>query len=215
MNGVFITFEGPEGAGKTTQMKQICQWLEDQGVSYIQVREPGGTRIGNQIRELVLHPDFSEMSMLTEVLLYASSRAQLVNEIIIPALTEGKVVLCDRYIDSSVAYQSYGAGVPLETVLTINKKATSGLMPHRTYLLDIPQEISESRLIERGVGKDRIEQRDRSFHKRVREGYFELSTRYPQRFLVIQANQDMNSITEQLKQDLLQVMKQNKIRFHR
>lgn len=209
MNGVFISFEGPEGAGKTTQMKRICQWLDEQGISYIQVREPGGTRIGNQIREIVLHPDFKEMSMLTEVLLYASSRAQLVNQVIIPALTEGKVVLCDRYVDSSVAYQSYGAGVPLGTVLTINEQATSGLVPHRTYLLDIPQEVSESRLLERGVGKDRIEQRDRSFHQRVREGYLQLSTRYPQRYFVIQANQQMDDITDQLKRDLLQVIKQN------
>lgn len=206
MNGVFITFEGPEGAGKTTQLKRICEWLDEQGVSYIQVREPGGTRIGNKIRDLVLHPDFKEMSMLTEVLLYASSRAQLVHEVIIPALTEGKVVLCDRYIDSSVAYQSYGAGVPLETVLSINEQATSGLMPQRTYLLDISLEVSESRLLERGVGKDRIEQRNRSFHKRVREGYLQLSTRYPQRFFVIQANQPMDDITEQLKSDLLEVM---------
>ncbi|MDT0305327.1 dTMP kinase, partial [Streptomonospora wellingtoniae] len=110
MDGLFISFEGPEGAGKTTQIRRICEWLDHQGISYIHVREPGGTRIGNEIRELVLHPEFDEMSMLTEVLLYASSRAQLVGEVIMPALAEGKMVLCDRYVDSSVAYQSYGAG---------------------------------------------------------------------------------------------------------
>ncbi|SFX40438.1 thymidylate kinase [Thermoactinomyces sp. DSM 45891] len=206
MDGLFISFEGPEGAGKTTQIRRICEWLDHQGISYIHVREPGGTRIGNEIRELVLHPEFEEMSMLTEVLLYASSRAQLVGEVIMPALAEGKMVLCDRYVDSSVAYQSYGAGVPLEVVLTINEKATSGLRPHRTYLLDIPPEVSESRVKARGGDMDRMEQRDSSFHRRVREGYLELSTRYPHRYRVISGDQELEDINWEIRQDLLQLM---------
>ncbi|TCP64622.1 dTMP kinase [Baia soyae] len=206
MDGLFISFEGPEGAGKTTQIRRICEWLDHQGISYIHVREPGGTRIGNEIRELVLRPDFDEMSMLTEVLMYASSRAQLVGEVIMPALAEGKMVLCDRYVDSSVAYQSYGAGVSLETVLTINEKATSGLTPNRTYLLDISPEVSESRVRARGGDKDRMEQRDSSFHRRVREGYLELSTRYPHRYMVIQGDQELEDINWQIKQDILRLM---------
>ncbi|SDY95765.1 dTMP kinase [Thermoactinomyces sp. DSM 45892] len=210
MDGLFISFEGPEGAGKTTQIRRICEWLDHQGISYIHVREPGGTRIGNEIRELVLHPEFDEMSMLTEVLLYASSRAQLVGEVIMPALAEGKMVLCDRYVDSSVAYQSYGAGVPLAVVLSINEQATSGLRPHRTYLLDIPPEVSESRVKARGGDVDRMEQRDSSFHRRVREGYLELSTRYPHRYRVIQGDRELEDINRQIKQDLLQLMSYGK-----
>ncbi|MFS8578426.1 MAG: dTMP kinase, partial [Novibacillus thermophilus] len=126
MSGLFITFEGPDGAGKTTQLNRVAEWLEQQGFAFVRTREPGGTKISDSIRTLLLNPENSEMANETEVLLYAASRAQLVSEVILPALEDGKIVLCDRYVDASLAYQGYGLAYPVQQIAAINRFATTG-----------------------------------------------------------------------------------------
>lgn len=202
MKGLFITFEGPEGSGKTTQIKRIGEWLSEAGVEHIIVREPGGTNIGDSIRRMVLNPQCNEMAQTTEILLYAASRAQLVEEMITPALGQGKIVLCDRYIDSSIVYQGYGAMWNLHDILQVNRVATGGVSPNRTYFLDIPIEVQERRLAERGGEKDRIEQRDREYHMRVRQGYFTLAKDEFARFRVINGTKSPDEVSEQILNDL-------------
>lgn len=202
MKGLFITFEGPEGSGKTTQIKRIGEWLSKEKVEYMMVREPGGTSIGDSIRQIVLDPVNSEMAQTTEILLYAASRAQLVEEVIKPALEKGKVVLCDRYVDSSIVYQGYGAMWNLHDILQVNRVATGGLTPDRTYFLDIPVDVLERRLTERGNEKDRIEQRDREYHMRVRQGYITLAKDESARYRIINGIKHPDEVFEQIMRDL-------------
>ena len=133
---LFITFEGPDGGGKTTQISRLASYIKDLGYEVVLTREPGGTFISEKIRSLLLDPTNQELNRETEVLLYAASRAQHVREVIIPALNQGKVVLCDRFVDASIAYQGYGLGITLESITAINHFATGGLKPTRTYLLE-------------------------------------------------------------------------------
>lgn len=206
MKGKFITFEGPEGAGKTTQIKQVGQYLMDRGFHCLMVREPGGTNIGNRIRQILLDPELSEIDWKTEVLLYASSRAQLVREVIKPHLDQGVVVLCDRYIDSSLAYQGYGTEKSVSEVWEINKWATDGLMPDRTYLLDIPVELGQKRLLNRNAKKDRMELKEKMFHDRVRLGFQELAFTENTRYCLIRADQPSNQVFAEIIDDLMQWM---------
>lgn len=199
---MFITFEGPEGAGKTTQIVRVQQFLTERNTPCILVREPGGTPIGDRIRQLVLDPERKEMAQQTEILLYAASRAQLVDQVIRPALASGKIVLCDRYVDSSLAYQSYGAMWDLAEVKQVNHMATGGLRPDRTYLLDITVERGQERIDFRGNKKDRIELKEKMFHNRVRDGYLQLAQAEPERFLVINAAGDVNDISQRIIEDL-------------
>jgi dTMP kinase len=202
MKGKFITFEGPEGAGKTTQIKRVHQYLQKRRVPCLVVREPGGTIIGDRVREILLDPGRSEMKWKTEVLLYASSRAQLVNEVIRPHLDQGFVVLCDRYIDSSLAYQGYGAEKDVEEVRKLNQWATDGLMPDRTYLLDIPVEVGRKRLLSRGRKKDRMELKEKKFHERVRKGFRQIASEEPSRFCTIRAEQSGDKVFQEIVEDL-------------
>jgi dTMP kinase len=202
MKGKFITFEGPEGAGKTTQIKRVHQYLQKRRVPCLVVREPGGTIIGDRVREILLDPGRSEMKWKTEVLLYASSRAQLVNEVIRPHLDQGFVVLCDRYIDSSLAYQGYGAEKDVEEVRKLNQWATDGLMPDRTYLLDIPVEVGRKRLLSRGGKKDRMELKEKMFHERVRKGFRQIASKEPSRFCTIRAEQSGDKVFQEIVEDL-------------
>lgn len=202
MKGYFITFEGPEGAGKTTQINRIKEFLTQYQVPCIVVREPGGTAIGNLIRNIILDSKLNEMELMTEVLLYAASRAQLVEQVIRPSLTNGTIVLCDRYIDSSIAYQGYGAMLALDEVMQINQIATKGLSADRTYLLDIPVELGQQRLYIRGLDKDRIELREKAFHIRVREGYIALAESDPKRFRIISADKEIDEVFNLIIRDL-------------
>ncbi|TCS94328.1 dTMP kinase [Hazenella coriacea] len=199
---MFITFEGPEGAGKTTQISRVHDFLKNRGISCIAVREPGGTNIGNRIRELLLDPKLNEMKQRTEILLYAASRTQLVEEVILPELASGKVVLCDRYVDSSIAYQGYGANWNIDEVVTINQIATGRVLPDRTYLLDIPVQFGQKRLQIRGDQKDRIELKEKLFHTRVREGYLQLAKEEPNRFQYVDATGDVEEVYQQIIADL-------------
>jgi len=199
VKGLFITFEGPDGSGKTTQMRRLVERLQAKGESVVVTREPGGTPIGDRIRELLLSPDHKEMEDQTEVLLYAASRAQHVREVIVPALEAGNIVVCDRFVDASIAYQGYGLGLKPETVADINRFATGGLQPDRTYLLDVPVSVSRERLLLRagaagGAALDRIEQKESAYHERVREGFLLIASNEPQRVLRIDADQGVDDI---------------------
>jgi dTMP kinase len=184
--GMLITFEGPDGAGKTTQIRMTAEALRLQGVDPLCTREPGGTRLSEAIRGLLLDPCFQEMDPLAEALLYAAARAQLVAEVILPALQAGRVVLCDRFVDSSLAYQGYGRGLDLKLLAGINSGALEQIGPFGTVVLDLPVELGLQRV--RSAGKpDRLEQEAVDFHRRVRQGFLSLARNNPQRIRVIDA----------------------------
>lgn len=206
MTGTFITVEGPDGAGKTTQLQLLADRLTAEGYEIVMTREPGGTRIGNEIRSLILNPDFQEMNEMTEILLYAASRAQHVNELIRPALAAGKIVLCDRFIDASIAYQGYGLGYTIEQVRSINQQATNHLTPDRTYLFDLTVSESKQRMMDRGA-LDRIEQRDDAFRQRVYDGFMTLAVQEPERIQLVDANQSIESLQTELCKDVLTYLK--------
>ena len=192
MKGKLITFEGCEGSGKTTQVELIKQYLDSKKIEYVYLREPGGTKISEKIRKIILDVENSEMSSQAEALLYASARAQLLAEKVIPALNEGKLVVIDRYIDSSFAYQAYARGLGMDFISKINTFAIENCMPDLTIFLD----ISPKKAFERKGGEDkddRLEQSGRDFHERVYEGYLSLSKIYKERFVKIDS---MRSIEE-------------------
>jgi dTMP kinase len=204
VKGLFITLEGPDGSGKTTQVSKIAEYLRNSNIDFIHTREPGGTRISDKIRSLILDPDHKEMHDLTEVLLYAASRAQHVHEKIIPALKAGKVVLCDRFVDASLAYQGFGLGVGEEPVLRVNQIATSGLVPDRSYFIDVSPEVGRERMKARyGTGNlDRIEQKDLSYHERVREGFAHIFAKQSDRIVRVNGEQNPDIVFEEIAKDL-------------
>lgn len=206
MTGLFITFEGPDGSGKTTQLKLLANYLIEKGYDVLTTRDPGGTIISDQIREILLKPDYHELKNQTEILLYASSRAQLVHEVIIPALEQGKIVLCDRYIDASIAYQAYGLGINKKVVEDINNFASSGVKPIRTYMLNISPETGRNRVLSRNKNEfnhklDRIEQKDIEYHQRVLVGFSKLAEEYSYRIVKIDGQQSIGSIFQLIKDD--------------
>ncbi|GIW26430.1 dTMP kinase [Meiothermus sp.] len=193
MKGLFLTFEGPEGAGKSTQMRLLAEWLEGQRYPVVQTREPGGTRLGQAIRELLLHQD--AMCAEAEYLLYSADRAEHMQTLIRPALGQGQVVLCDRWLDSSLAYQGYGRGLNLEWLRQVARGATQGVKPHKTFLFDLPPEVGLARF----EGRDRLEREPLAFHRRVRQGYLELARAEPERFVVLDATQTPEALQAQLR----------------
>ncbi|KQX57712.1 MULTISPECIES: dTMP kinase [unclassified Paenibacillus] len=216
MNGIFITFEGPDGAGKTTQLKKLAEELKKQGHDVLVTREPGGTAISDQIRSIILDPVNKEMVDQAEVLLYASSRAQHVHQLILPALAAGRIVLCDRFIDASVAYQAYGLGVDVDMVKAISRYASSGLQATRTYILDVPVEVSLARLHHRASGTgvnaqqlDRIEQKNVDYHSRVREGFHQIAADHPERVRVVNANRSEDEIAKDIRTDCNQLLEEH------
>ncbi|MDN4527422.1 dTMP kinase [Fictibacillus fluitans] len=204
MNGLFITIEGPDGSGKSTQIKKLAEFLKERSIPFILTREPGGTAVSDRIRSLILDPAHPEMADETEVLLYAASRAQHVKEKIVPALKEGKLVLCDRFVDASVAYQAYGLGIPVEDVTRINTFATGGLKPDRSYLIDVSPEIGRQRMVSRysGEGLDRIEQKELDYHERVRSGFQKIYEENRERFLLVDGNQGMDEVFDEIIKDI-------------
>ncbi|HHU69780.1 MAG TPA: dTMP kinase [Thermoanaerobacterales bacterium] len=197
MKGFFVTIEGPDGSGKTTQIELLTRYLAAKDLDYIVTREPGGTRIGNRIREILLEKDYTEMTAETETLLYAASRAQHVAEVILPALKKGKIVLCDRFIDASMAYQGMGRGIDIECIRKINSIAVMGIMPHLTILLDIPPSIGLKRK-KSHKEIDRIESEELEFHERVREGYLYLAKKEPKRIKVLDGCRDKKVIYSEI-----------------
>ncbi|AEB77143.1 thymidylate kinase [Clostridium botulinum] len=198
--GVFITLEGPDGSGKTTIVKMIEKYLKENNVDYISTREPGGINISEQIREIILDTKNTEMDARTEALLYVASRRQHLAERVIPALKLGKIVICDRFIDSSLAYQGYARGIGIDEVMSINEFAIDGYMPNLTLYLDIEPEIGLKRISQnhkREVNRLDLEKLD--FHKKVREGYFKVLEKYPNRIKKINANQPIDKVFEDVK----------------
>ncbi len=195
---LFITFEGPEGSGKTTQMELLREYLDKKGYSVLATREPGGTSIGDQIRSILLDPRNTDMLPASEALLFSAARAQIVNQVIRPHLQQGGIVLCDRYADSTLAYQGYGHGLDLETLRTITALATGGLKPDLTIYLDIDvEEGLRRKLAAREAGQaewNRLDQQELDFHRRVREGYLQMAAEEPSRWLVIDASQPVETI---------------------
>ncbi|MDL2343492.1 dTMP kinase [Deinococcus sp. MIMF12] len=188
MTPLFLTFEGPEGAGKSTQLRRLAARLEELGIAHTLTREPGGTPLGTRVREVLLDPAL-DIDALPEFLLYSASRAQLVREVLRPALSRGEVVLCDRYADSSLAYQGAGRGLDPTLLRLLTAEVTGGLTPNLTVLLDLDPVLGLSRAAERGQ-PDRLEQADLAFHGRVRRGFLDLAAGEPGRFLVLDATRD-------------------------
>ncbi len=201
MSGLFITFEGPEGSGKTTQIPLLAEFLRRQGYAVLTTREPGGTPIGDQIRAILSDMENTAMHPRTEILLFLASRAQLVEQVIRPHLEGGGVVLCDRYADSTLAYQGYGHGVDLGLLQDLLQFATGGVFPHLTFLLDMDVEAGLQRRA-RGGEWNRLDAYALEFHQRVRAGYHALAQREPQRWVVVDAARPV----EQVRQDILRAV---------
>lgn len=194
MQGLFITFEGPDGCGKTTQMKLLAEYLEKKDEEVVLTREPGGKGLGEKVREILLNYD-GEVSDRCESFLFLADRAQNIDIIVNPAVKAGKIVLCDRHIDSTVAYQGYGRGLDIERINMLNNLATNGKKPDLTFVFDVDVETSMKRV---GKEKDRMESAGIDFHNRVRQGYLELAKQEPNRIKVIDATKSIEEIHDEV-----------------
>lgn len=197
--GLFLTIEGPDGSGKSTQIGFITEFLQSRGYETVLTREPGGTQIGEKIRDIILDKENREMDSMTETMLYAASRAQHVAQIIKPALEAGKAVICDRFVDSSIAYQGYGRKLG-DSVTYINEYAIMGCVPDITFLMKIPPDRSMDRIT--SGSRDRLELEKMEFHRRVYEGYMELEKLYPARITGIDAGRSIEEIKEEIHKHL-------------
>ena len=201
---MFITLEGIEGSGKTTQIKNIVEFLENKGYDCVVTREPGGTKIGEKIRSILLDPENRDMEPACELLLYFSDRVQHIKELINPALSEGKTIICDRFFDATLVYQGYARGLDLDLITGLHDMTVDGLKPDITILLDLLPEIGLSRAWEqidhglRNEGETRFEKETLSFHEKVRAGYLELARLEPKRFRVIDASKSENQVKQQI-----------------
>lgn len=193
----FITFEGIEGAGKTTLAGLLADWLHEQGVPVLTTREPGGSPIGGYLRELILN---HAVHPRAELFLFLAERAQHVSQVIRPALDAGQWVLCDRYTDSTLAYQGYGRGVDLATLRQLNQIATEGLEPDLTVLIDLPVEVALSRASD----ANRFEHEPLAFHERVRQGYLQESRQFPRRYIVLDGTRPLSDLQEALRQAVVE-----------
>lgn len=199
--GLFITVEGVDGCGKTTQIKLMEKYLRGKGINVVLAREPGGTNISEAIRSIILDARYTEMSYITEMLLYASARAQLVAQVIKPALNEGNVVICDRFIDSSYVYQGFGRGIDLKTIEEVNKVAMDGVEPDITFLFDLNPEVALKRRIAVSEA-DRMEKENIEFHNKVYSGYLKLAEMFPERIRVINSEGTIDDIFIKVKTHL-------------
>jgi dTMP kinase len=201
----FITFEGGDGSGKTTQLQALESYLTARGKSCRTTREPGGTSLGRLIRQVLLEGDKQPITSPTELFLYLADRAQHIQEVIIPAFEQGKIVLCDRHTDSTLAYQGYGRGIDLGLLRSLNEMASEGIKPDLTLLFDCPVKIGLSRTAQRqsqaasGRNEDRFEREKIEFHERVRAGFLELAQAEPRRFRVIDAARSVEEIAQDVK----------------
>ena len=201
---LFITFEGVEGSGKTTQIQRLERYLTQRGILCKVTREPGGSPIGERIRKILLNPDHREMAPLSELFLYEASRAQHVKEVIEPLLKRGTVVLCDRFIDASIAYQGYGRQVDLNWIAKLNRLSTGGIKPDITFLLDCPIDLGLKRALRRNRAlnqekEGRFEGEKVQFHHRVRGGYLSIAKKEPQRVKVIDTRQGEEKVFEKIR----------------
>jgi dTMP kinase len=200
---MFITLEGPEGSGKTSQLPELAEFLHAAGHDVVVTREPGGTPVGDQIREILMNLQNVSIIPRTEILLFLAARAQHVEELIRPALAAGKIVLCDRYGDSTLAYQGFGHKTDLETLQTLLNFSTAGLKPDLTLLVDVPVELGIARKQANSSEWNRLDAYALAFHERVRQGYFALAEAEPERWLIIDATEDKDSVQEALRSAIL------------
>ena len=205
MKGIFISMEGPDGSGKSTQIELLNKYLETVGYDIVITREPGGTKISEAIREIILNREYVNMSYMTEALLYAGARAQLVAEVIKPALEAGKAVISDRFVDSSAVYQGMARGLGIDRIYSLNEFALQGIMPDLTIHLDLPARV--------GIGRkkdqkelDRMEMEALDFHERVAEGYRTLAKNAPDRIYTIDATLDIETIHEEIVSKIKEIM---------
>ena len=205
MKGLFISIEGPDGSGKSTQIENIKKFFEDKSIDIVFTREPGGTPIGERIRDIILDNDFSEMDSMTEAMLYAASRAQHVAEVIRPALEQGKVVVCDRFVDSSMAYQGFGRKLG-DAVNVINSYAVGECMPDITFLMKLDPNVGKHRIEENRENQDRLEHEKLPFHRRVYKEYLELEKMYPDRIFGIDASMGIDEIKEVIYRKLEEII---------
>jgi len=195
---MFITLEGPEGSGKTSHCPELAEAIRKAGYEVVLTREPGGTEIGNEIRSTLLNLKNTEMHPTTEILLFQASRSQLVNQVIRPALAEGKVVICDRYADSTLAYQGYGHQTNLDELTQIIGFATGGLKPDLTVLMDVAIETGLQRRSSDDENWNRLDAKEVAFHQRVRDGYHKMAAAEPDRWVTVDAAQDLEGVLKDL-----------------
>lgn len=198
MKGIFITMEGPDGSGKSTQIELLKEFLTQKGYEILVTRDPGGTAVSEAIREIILNKEFSEMNDMTELLLYAAARAQLVGQVIKPALAAGKAVISDRFVDSTAVYQGIARGLGIDTVYDINRYALQGIMPDMTFHLDLPAEVGIARK-KNQAELDRMELQTIEFHQKVAQGYRELAKRNPERIITIDATLPKEEICDMIR----------------
>ena len=204
--GIFITMEGPDGSGKSTQIALLKEYLESEGYDVLITREPGGTTISEAIRGIILNKDYSEMSPVTEMLLYASARAQLIAEVIGPVLDKGGAVISDRFVDSSLVYQGMARGLGVDAVYEVNKQAIGKYMPDVTFMLDLPAEVGISRKKDQKE-LDRMEMESLDFHRKVAEGYRKLADKFPERIETIDATLPIENISDLIKDRVRAILK--------
>ncbi len=205
MRGLFISIEGPDGSGKSTQIENIKKFFEEKDIEIVFTREPGGTAIGERIREIILDNSFKEMDSMTEAMLYAASRAQHVAQVIGPALEAGKVVVCDRFVDSSLAYQGFGRGLG-DAVEVINSYAIGPYMPDVTFLMKLDPGEGRHRIEENRETQDRLEHEKLAFHRKVYKGYLELEKKYPGRIVGIDASLGIDEIRDEIYRKLEEII---------
>lgn len=196
MNGKFITFEGPEGSGKTSVVIGVEKYLTEEGYSILTTREPGGIRIAEDIRSIILHKDNVEMDAHAEALLFAAARSQHFHEKIVPALKENKIILCDRFIDSSLAYQGHARELGIDNVYEINKFAIGDLLPELTLFIDVPPKVGLERVFSNIRKIDRLDLETLEFHEKVYEGYMILAKKYHKRFKIVDGTQPIEKVIE-------------------
>ena len=207
MKGYFITFEGGEGSGKTTLINKIYEELEKMGKKVYKTREPGGVEIAEQIRNVILNVNNTKMDKRTEALLYAASRRQHLIESVNPRLDAGYIVLCDRYIDSSLAYQGYARGIGIKEVLDVNLFATSGLLPDLTLFIDVTPEVGLARIKDNNRNQNRLDLEQMDFHKNVYEGYMKVKEMFPDRFVSINGEQEIDKVFNDCMKVILGLIK--------
>lgn len=211
MKGLFITFEGVDGCGKSTQMRFLSEYLTERGIEPVLTREPGGCNISEQIRDMVLDIENREMGDRTEALLYAAARAQHVEEVVRPAVKAGKIVLCDRFIDSSLAYQGVGRGLGIDKVMDINRFAMGDMMPDKTFFLDFPPQLAFGRMSKKRV-HDRLETQEEEFYVMLYNGFVKLAELYPERIIRIDASGDKFTTQEIIRGEMEKILEANRSR---
>jgi dTMP kinase len=210
---MFITLEGIEGSGKTTQLRYLVEFFEERGNPCVTTREPGGTLIGNKIRSILLDPESKDMDPIAELLLYMADRAQHIHSLVKPSLSEGKTVLCDRYFDATLVYQGFARGLGIDLLVQLHKILFNDLKPDLTILLDLPPGVGLARAWnqlnngQRSGGESRFEEETLAFHEKVRAGYLELARREPDRFRIIDAVQDEKHVRDTIREVLLFFLK--------